>query len=288
MNFKKIVSAVAFGLAASSASAVPLDKLTGNLEVKLVGLTTETNTWAGTNESTWGVGYLTTIENQKGDTWNNGEGYYLYYMIYGIADYSTNSSSDPLLPFNIFNAGAQGGVADGKIHLDLYRSATKIDALHSKTASPLGRTGYNSYAAFAGLGPAYLTITFETGIQQVDVAGTGYDERQATLVQTVDGLQLPANGKGSFYADVTGGTAKSQWDTNGQAGGRDMLGLFTLKPNANQAFAGGTCSATATTCFAGLINDPISTAKIPEPASLALFGLGLAGLAGLRRRRAAK
>lgn len=291
MNIKKIAAALTLGLASIGAQAGTLDSVSGDLLIKLGGLTTESNLTAGTNESTWGIGHLESITSFTNTSqWQAGDGGYLYYMIYGIADQSiiANNSNG----FDIYNVGATGGVADGNIHLDIYWSATKIDAIDQfKNASPGDRTGYDQYSLFAGLGPAYLKLTFGQGIQQVDRPETvGIDESLATLVQDVNGQTLPASGDGKFFLDVVGGTAAAQWDTNGQDLGHDMSGNFTLRPNFGR-FNNPNCSEAdvlANRCFAGLINDPILTSKVPEPASLALFGLGLAGLAGLRRRRSAK
>ena len=287
MNFKHIVVAVSVALASIGASATPLNDVNGALEIKLGGLTTGTRTQALTNEKTWGIGYLESITSFDNATkWIAGtDDGYLYYMIYGIADLSIIPGGP--LGFDIYNIGATGGIADGQIHLDLYYSPTKIPAIdQQKNANPNGRTGYDSYAAFAALGPAYLKLTFGQGIQQIDRIETPLiDERNATLVQNADGATLPASGDGKFFLDVVGGTAAGQWDTNGQDLGHDMSGNFTLRPNFGPGNNPNCTENQARTgvCFAGLINDPIITSKIPEPGSLALLGLGLAGLAGLRR-----
>ncbi|TWX66373.1 PEP-CTERM sorting domain-containing protein [Colwellia demingiae] len=70
---------------------------------------------------------------------------------------------------------------------------------------------------------------------------------------------------------VSGGTAAGQFDTNGEVLGSD------IRLDASVNFKGGkygTSSANA------------SGNSIPEPTSLAIFGLGLLGLAGAARRKA--
>jgi hypothetical protein len=292
MNFKKLAIATSLALAAISASATPLDSIVGNLNIKLVGLTTESNLSTGTNESTWGIGAITQIGGTKNQTWTAGDsdGTYLYYMLYGIAD-QTVIFNNATQKFDIYNYGATGAnpLADGKIHLDIYRTTTRLGAIDSDfDASTAARTGYNSYALFAALGPAYLTTEFVAG-KGTDVASTSTNESLATLVQSATAavLQSGIEGDGKFFADVTGGTAYTQWNTNKQGFGADLDGSFTLKTNGD-SFGSGVCTdaqIATSACFTGLINDPIRANKIPEPGSLALFGLALAGLAGVSRRK---
>jgi hypothetical protein len=206
------------------------------------------------------------------------DGTYLYFMIYGIADHQIKDHGDGT--FDIYNWGATGGAADGLIHIDWYRSNVNLLSLTSNmNANPGDRTGFGSYSLFAGMGPAYLQTVLAPGKSSFDPL--------ATLVQNATATNNPADGTGSFFADVVGGTAQSQWDLNGQTNGHDFNGNYTLSPNGDSAGTGVCTDAqlAAGVCFNGFINDPIKARKIPEPGSLALLGLGFAGLAGLRRRR---
>jgi PEP-CTERM motif-containing protein len=276
-------AATVLGLANPANAVVvgPVDfgSYTGPATVQFNGYSTETNTTVGTDETTWGAGFVTSIfkTGSPGTSFYNigAGGDKIGFMIYGIADASITGSSPN---FQIYNVGCAGGPCDGNIHIDFYDLPPGTNTNFGTGATdlkPSDRTGFSSFTGITG-GSLYMSWELTPGKVTLDDPTTLFDETLATLFQNVNSATLPASGDGKFFAECVAGPACPFFENNAFVGGADFDGRFTLEADSASGWGGN-------------ISDPVRTnvQAVPEPATLGLLGVGLlfAGFVSNRRKK---
>jgi len=295
MNIKKVSGIAAAVVLASSMTApahAGVELVAGDLKITFNAYDAGTINYPGTNsvhcttaaacdavpgirpapngvgsEDTWGIFSVATITrlSNGANLYTSGQnGLYLTGIFGGIVDtfvegYSASSGQST-------RALGTGG------WLRMYENTANYDA----SLGPSYRSADgNSYTGITD-GELYLEAEFGAGVY--------FGLPQYTYLSEFGSNSYAGRSEG--YLNVTGGREAAKFDTDMQfdpnGGSHDLYLQTTYRPtglNPNDPLSW-------TVVAAGQAD--ANTRAVPEPGSLALLGLGFAGLAGLRRRKAAK
>lgn len=226
----------------------------------------------------------------------------------GFMDYTIRGTpiinAGPPTEFVIDDAGDKAALGSNDINGSTLGSisSVKIDRLDDRTRFPAGSgpatAPYLNFWITDGLGNYAVVANAPSNPAFQSLYNNGYDLSFADLANKVakifendDKSWLPNNGVGLTFADLAGFVIQAPsvaelnigWAGLGTGAPRE-LGT-NVAYGVNWVF--GDTLANYVSGDAGYLVENAAVTAVPEPGTLALFGLGLAGLGLLRRRKAA-
>jgi hypothetical protein len=210
---------------------------------------------ADTQEDSWGIGTtasITDAANTSNVVWSRTPSQELTLFFWGFDD---DYIDFPNTTTGIASLGATGG------HIQVY-----LDNVTPDFSGSLGTAGRTAVSTYTGVTDGTLVL---------DLVPVAQNAAGHTLISSTNITN--GDGGGNMYLDVIGGAWADYYDTNTQDYGSDLSLGFTVENNL------GSTSPVANWVVKGDARGEADL--VPEPASMLLLGIGLAGFGITRRKK---